>query len=56
MIEVNILTIQLCSQPICTHVVYSVNERVVATVAHRQPVATEPNDVYVTVPKTTRLH
>lgn len=38
---------------ISTHVVYSIDERVVTAVAHCQPVATEEHDVDVTKPKTT---
>lgn len=37
-----------------THVVYAVDERVVTAVAHCQPIATEPNDIYVSVPAKTR--
>lgn len=34
-----------------THVVYSIDERIVTAVAHCQPVATEKYDVYETKPK-----
>lgn len=34
-----------------THVVYSIDKRIVTAVAHRQPVATEKHDVDVSKPK-----